>query len=132
MNRSDIQSLHLNQLIDQLGPHTTVWELQRPMEGWLRKFRLALGLSLKSVAERLKVSPQAIHQLEKSEAAQSISLRQLEAVAGAMGCRVFYTLVPRQGAVGELANDGQGERPRVLREPTMIEGRADRYPEGFL
>ena len=77
--------------------------MQRPPEGWLRAFRHALGFSLKSVAGRLKVSPQAIHQLEKSETAGTISLGQLEAVAGAMGCRVAYAVVPRQGSLAELA-----------------------------
>jgi len=77
--------------------------VQRPPEGWLRAFRHALGFSLKSVAGRLKVSPQAIHQLEKSETAGTISLGQLEAVAGAMGCRVAYAVVPRQGSLAELA-----------------------------
>lgn len=77
--------------------------MQHPDGGWLRAFRHALGLSLRTVAAVLKVSPQAVHQLEKSEAAGSISLRQLEAAAGAMGCRLVYAIVPRQGSLAELA-----------------------------
>jgi predicted DNA-binding mobile mystery protein A len=86
-----------------LHPERSLRAVQRPDGGWLRAIRHALGLSLRSVAGGLKVSPQAIHQLEKSEAAGTISLGQLEAVAAAMGCRVAYALIPRQGSLAELA-----------------------------
>ena len=65
---------------------------------WLKATRLKLGLGLRQVAERLDVSPQAVHQFEKSETAGTISLRQLENVAHAMGCRVVYALVPAKAA----------------------------------
>jgi transcriptional regulator with XRE-family HTH domain len=73
--------------------------------------RHALGLSLRSVAGGVKVSPQAIHQLEKSEAAGTISLGQLEAVAASMGCRVAYALVPRQGTLADLASRADSAAP---------------------
>lgn len=73
---------------------------RRPDEGWLKSTRLRRGLSLRAVAERLKVSPQAVHQFEKSEVAGTLSLRQLENVARAMGYRVVYAVrsaeTPRQ------------------------------------
>jgi len=104
MNRRDNQVFRLKQLTDTLESYKPLWGSNRPTGGWLSAFRQALGLSLKSVARPLRVSPQAIHQLEKSEAAGSISLRQLEVVAGAMGCRVAYILLPHHGSLTELAN----------------------------
>ena len=65
----------------------------RPHGGWLRSVRQNLGLSLQAVADRLDVSPQAVHQFEKSEAAGTISLRQLGHVAAAMGGRVTYAVI---------------------------------------
>ena len=94
--------------------------VQRPVGGWLRAVRQALGHSLQSIATKLKVSPQAIHQFEKSEAAGTISLKQLEAVANAMGCRVVYTLLPRQGTLAELANP----HDRSVRHTMALEGQA--------
>jgi transcriptional regulator with XRE-family HTH domain len=64
----------------------------RPPGGWLRALRDERDLSLKEVADRLDVSPQAVHQFEKSEVAGTISLRQLALVAAAMGCRVTYAV----------------------------------------
>jgi predicted DNA-binding mobile mystery protein A len=103
MNRVENKSITLKQLTLQLHPERALWAIEYPLGGWLRTFRHALGLSLKTVAATLKVSPQAIHQLEKSEAARTISLRQLDAMAGAMGCRVVYAIVPRQGKLADLA-----------------------------
>ena len=68
----------------------------RPDGGWLRASRQNAGLSLQAVADRLDVSPQAVHQFEKSEAAGTISLRQLANVAAAMGCRVTYSVRPEE------------------------------------
>jgi transcriptional regulator with XRE-family HTH domain len=61
--------------------------------GWLRATRQSLGLTLRTVAGNLRVSPQAVHQFEKSEAAGTISLRQLQNVARAMGCQIEYRVV---------------------------------------
>jgi len=83
-----------------------------------------LGRSLKSVAGELKVTPQAIHQLEKSEAAGTISLKQLEAVSGAMGCHVVYTLVPNQGTLAELANAPRERNLKAIRHSMALEGQA--------
>jgi transcriptional regulator with XRE-family HTH domain len=66
---------------------------------WIKTTRQSLGLSLQAIASRLGVSPQAVHQFESSEAAGSISLRQLQKVAEAMGFQLIYSLVARTGAV---------------------------------
>ena len=64
----------------------------------------------------MKVSPQALHQLEKSEAAGTISLKQLDAAASAMGCRVVYAVVPRKGSLAELANPIVVSTPRTANQ----------------
>ena len=89
----------------------------RPTEGWLNAARRSAGLSLKTVAGRLNVSPQAVHQFERSEVAGTLSLRQLENVAGAIGYRVTYALVGSpigtQEVVGYPAQRPAMNRPRL-------------------
>lgn len=63
----------------------------------LKAAREAAALSLQAVATRLDISPQAVHQFEKNEAAGTISLRQLANVARAMGFRFSYELTPARG-----------------------------------
>jgi transcriptional regulator with XRE-family HTH domain len=66
---------------------------------WIKTTRQSLGLSLQAIASRLGVSPQAVHQFESSEAAGSISLRQLQKVAEAMDFQLTYSLVARADAI---------------------------------
>jgi predicted DNA-binding mobile mystery protein A len=129
MNRKSFQSLRLKQLNEQLRPDQALQSVPCPTGGWLRAVRQALGLSLKSVAAELKISPQAIHQFEKSEAAGAISLRQLEAVAGAMGCRVIYALIPRHGTLADLANSADDRALRAAQHSMALEGQAIEHLE---
>lgn len=129
MNRRASQVLQLRQLVDQNQPNQLVQAVNRPVGGWLRAVRQALGLSLKTVGGRIKVTPQAIHVLEKSESAGSISLRQLEAVAGAMGCRVVYTLLPIKGTLAELANSDADRALRSVQHSMSLEDQAVKGPD---
>jgi XRE family transcriptional regulator, regulator of sulfur utilization len=122
MNKRFHQDLHLKQLSEQLRPDRPMQAVRPPRGGWLKAIRQALGKSLKSVGGELKVTPQAIHQLEKSEAAGTISLKQLEAVSGAMGCHVIYTLIPNQGTLAELAASAHERQLRAVRHSMALEG----------
>lgn len=70
----------------------------RPQGGWIKSMRSSRGMSLQAVADRMKISPQAVHQFEHSEVNGTISLRQLGSVAAAMGCRLTYCLLAPKGA----------------------------------
>jgi transcriptional regulator with XRE-family HTH domain len=99
-------------------PSLTAAELARPEAGWLKSTRLGLELGLREVAERLDVSPQAVHQFEKSEVAGTISLRQLENIARAMGCRVVYAFVSAKVARPvRVARTAPSARPTPAVEP---------------
>jgi transcriptional regulator with XRE-family HTH domain len=96
----------------------------------LRRVRLESDLGLRDVAEKLNVSPQAIHQLEKSEAAGTISLRQLEHVARAMGHRLIYALEPEAPAVAHTA--GSPESPATTATPPAEPAPTATEPVKFL
>ena len=97
-----------------------------PHGGWLRSTRLSHGVSLRAVADRLEVSPQAVHQFEKSEVAGTISLRQLENVARAMDCRMIYALLPRetrrQTRTRPSQTAGAAPPPASIVEPAAPQG----------
>jgi predicted DNA-binding mobile mystery protein A len=46
------------------------------------------------MAERMQISQPSVVQLEKSEAADTITLESLQRAAQALGCRVVYAFVP--------------------------------------
>jgi transcriptional regulator with XRE-family HTH domain len=64
---------------------------------WLRRVRQALGVRAEDMARELNVNRSVIFRREESEARQTISLKALEKLAGAMGCTLVYAIVPRGG-----------------------------------
>lgn len=65
-----------------------------PPKGWIRAIRDALGMSGVQLAARMKVRPQTIDALEKSEASGSVQLSTLRRAAQALDCTLIYALVP--------------------------------------
>ncbi|HVZ79785.1 MAG TPA: mobile mystery protein A [bacterium] len=70
----------------------------KPQGGWLKADRVALGLSIRQLAKRLKVSLKAIDSIEKNEALGTATLNSIARSAKAMGCRLVYAVVPEEGA----------------------------------
>lgn len=69
-----------------------------PPLGWIRMMREARGLSLRQLAARLGVQGNSVHVAERREIAGGISLYQLQRIADALECDLFYAFVPRRPA----------------------------------
>jgi predicted DNA-binding mobile mystery protein A len=69
----------------------------QPQSGWLKAIRVSLGLSLRQLAKRMKVSLRTVASIEKNEAEGKASLANIERSARAMGCRLTYAVVPGEG-----------------------------------
>ena len=67
-----------------------------PQGGWIRTIRESLGMTQSQLAARLKITQQALNDLEKSEADRRITLDSLSRLASALGCRFVYAVVPEQ------------------------------------
>lgn len=63
-------------------------------EGWLKTVRKALGMSGAQLAKRLGVTKGRVSQAESGELSGSVTLRTMQAMAEAMGCRFVYAVVP--------------------------------------
>lgn len=77
-----------------------------PPKGWIRAIRDALGMTGPQFAARLKITPQSVADIEKSEATGSIQLKTLSRAAEALDCTLVYALVPKtslEGAVRKRA-----------------------------
>lgn len=61
----------------------------------MRAIRDALGMTGSQFAARLKITPQSVADIEKSEATGSIRLSTLNRAAEALGCTLVYALVPK-------------------------------------
>jgi transcriptional regulator with XRE-family HTH domain len=61
---------------------------------WVRSMRIKQGLKGFQLAERLQVSAARVSVLEKDEMRGAVTLKMMDKVARAMGCRFEYQLVP--------------------------------------
>lgn len=68
--------------------------VQAPVKGWISTMRQALGMSAEQVAARKGVTRNAVYQAERSEVGGAVSLKQMEAIAHAMGGKFVYAIVP--------------------------------------
>jgi predicted DNA-binding mobile mystery protein A len=69
---------------------------ERPIGGWLRAVRQALGITSAGVATRLGITASGLRKLEQAEASDAITLATLRRGAEALDCELRYVLVPRQ------------------------------------
>ena len=76
--------------------------LAKPFGGWIAAFQEAVGMNSPALAERLGISRNNIYAAIQNEQAGSISLNQLDKIADAMGGRLVYAIIPREGHVEEI------------------------------
>ena len=79
-------------------------DLQGPNEGWVVTVRKALGMSGAQLARRLGVSRAAVSHTEKNELSGSVSLKHMQSMAEALGCRFVYAIVP-DGRIEDVIQD---------------------------
>ena len=110
-------------------------QFERPVKGWIKAIREAVGMTLEQLGNRMKVSRQQVGSLEQDELKGSVTLVTMERIANALGCRFVYALIPetslqekvhaqaRQKALALLAQtshsmnlEAQGVLPEELEE----------------
>lgn len=87
-----MEQRRLARLIDRAAKQ--VGTIEVPERGWIATVRRAIGMSAEQVALRKGVSRNAVYQAERSEKEGSVSLKQMERFAQAMGCKFVYAIVP--------------------------------------
>jgi predicted DNA-binding mobile mystery protein A len=67
--------------------------------GWIQSCRLAMGMSLRQLAERIGISASALSNFEKREQADAVSLATLKKVANALDMELVYYFRPKSGSI---------------------------------
>jgi predicted DNA-binding mobile mystery protein A len=71
-------------------------QLARPVRGWIKAIRQALGMSSAQLAKRLGMKQPSLAEIEQSEVKGTIQLATLRRVAEALDCKLIYALVPNK------------------------------------
>lgn len=83
------------QLDDTLQIFKAPASVGRPIRGWIRAIRDALGMSMRQLAERMGVSQSRIARIEADELSGSLTIKTLEKVAEQLDCVFVYGFAPR-------------------------------------
>jgi predicted DNA-binding mobile mystery protein A len=98
-----------------------------PPNGWIRAIRRSLGMTAAQLARRLGRTPQAVLELERSEARGAITLKSLTNAARALDCTFVYALIPNRSLdemVRERARQVAAERIQNLEQTMRLENQA--------
>lgn len=111
-------ALQRKQLDARLRPISMGAPTDPPEKGWIRTIRTALGMTAAQLGRRLGTSPQAVLDLERSEAADTIMLASLRKAALALDCDLVVVMVPKTSL--ESTVDRQAQQKASLEANRVV------------
>ncbi len=106
-------------IVDRAGV-AAARDVTQPNEGWIATVRKALGMSAAELGRRLGVSRSRVAQAEIAELDGGPTLKTMQAMARAMGCRFVYAIVPESGAVDDLIAEQAHKKARAMVERAHV------------
>ena len=99
MNKNRLQ---IEQLEAKIKVYAPITKVAFPPTGWIKAVRLALGMSLQQLANRIFITKQSVQEMEQREKDGSISLKSLREAARALDMELVYGFVPKDGSLDAL------------------------------
>lgn len=109
-----IDSLALIQIERRLKPLRKLVNNTKLRMGWIHYIRVALGMSLKTLAKRAGSSISTVAQSEKREAQGKVTLETLRKMAAAMDCEFIYAFVPKDDIQSILKKRALEKAKKIL------------------
>jgi predicted DNA-binding mobile mystery protein A len=92
----DKKKLQIEQLESRIKLFAPTCQLPNPPTGWVKAIRLALGMSLQQLANKLKMTKQSVQEIETREQEGAITLKSLRETARALDMELVYGFVPKE------------------------------------
>ncbi len=93
------RQLQLEQLESRIQHFSSARTAPNPPTGWVKAIRLALGMTLQQLANKLAITKQSVQDLEKREMEGAITLKSLREAARALDMDLVYGFVPKDGTL---------------------------------
>lgn len=101
MKKGRKNKLALQQLNNKLELFKKVKETM-PSDGWIHTIRTALNMSLRQLADRLKITPQGVKKIEQREKDSSITLKNLREAGKALNLQLVYGFIPKEESLEKM------------------------------
>ncbi|RLD22085.1 MAG: mobile mystery protein A [Bacteroidetes bacterium] len=98
----NIKKLQIEQLESKIEVFAPTTKIAIPPTGWIKAIRLALGMSMQQLADRLSITRQSVQAMELREKEGAISLKSLREAARALDMDLVYGFVPKDGSLDDL------------------------------
>jgi predicted DNA-binding mobile mystery protein A len=85
-----------------------------PPTGWIKAVRLALGMSLEQLGNKLSITKQSMQALEEREQSGGITIKSLREAAEALDMQLVYGFVPKDGSLDALLDRKARELARQI------------------
>jgi predicted DNA-binding mobile mystery protein A len=120
--KSKNSKLIIKQLDKKMQALHPLKEIASPTDGWISLIRKALNMSLRQLGERLSLTPQGIKRIEKTEVDGGITLNTLHEVGNALGLKLVYGFVPKDGSLEKMIESQAAAMARkiVMRTSTTM------------
>jgi predicted DNA-binding mobile mystery protein A len=96
------QKLILYQVDKKIHEMNILNSIVIPQEGWIYSIRQALGMSLRQLGERLKITPQSVKEIENREKTGTVSLNVLRQIGSSLDMKLVYGFIPRTGSLEQM------------------------------
>ena len=93
------RKLQIEQLESRIKLFSSTLQLPNPPTGWVKAIRLALGMSMQQLANKLSITKQSVQEIETREREGSITLKSLREAARALDMELVYGFVPKDGSL---------------------------------
>jgi predicted DNA-binding mobile mystery protein A len=91
-----ISKLTIMQLDKQLSSIKPTLNFARPICGWIKTIRNALGMTSHQFAKRIGISQARVSAIEAGEPEDSLTLKTVKEAAAALNCKFVYFLIPEK------------------------------------
>jgi predicted DNA-binding mobile mystery protein A len=92
----------IQQLNKKLLSFAALSQVAVPPNGWVKAIRIALGMSMQQLGNKLSVTKQGILDIEKREKDGSITLKSLREPGRVLDMELVYGFVPKDGSLDAL------------------------------
>jgi len=94
--------LQIDQLEAKIKAFSMASKTPVPPTGWVKAIRMALGMSLQQLANKLSITKQSVQAIEQREQEGSITIKLLREVARALDMKLIYGFHPNDGSLESL------------------------------
>ncbi len=105
--------------------------MERPATGWLSVFRQAQGMSVSDLAKRAGLSRSRVSEAQKYEAEGRVTLNTLERIADAMGGKLVYAVVPKNGTIEDMVHEQARKKARRIVKRARAHMALEQQTEGL-